>query len=57
MGFLTALFFFFYWIKFKSGQGEVTPSWFKVNPLYKVKMDEAAYLVMPYFVLPKIGYC
>jgi len=20
-------------------------------------MDEAAYLVMPYFVLPKIGYC
>ena len=25
--------------------------------LYKVKMDEAAYLVMPYFVLPKIGYC
>ena len=24
---------------------------------YKVKMDEAAHLVMPYFVLPKIGYC
>jgi len=20
-------------------------------------MDEAAHLVMPYFVLPKIGYC
>ena len=38
-------------------QGEVTPYWFKVNPLYKVKMDEAAYLVIPYFVLPKIGYC
>ena len=57
MGFQTTFFIFYSGLTLnQDGVTSPCPD-LKLIHYIKVKMDEAAYLVMPYFVLPKIGYC